>query len=130
MKKTSIAFLLLVLSVSSFAQGLTCLDKLLPYNRHSGLHQLTPDEWRDENESLTPEKALVAVTFLTNSKLFCRTGEVVIKLDPFCGRTLQDLPESNSCFVFTNLGYFILTRDHASNTNFIFTKDSRYSETP
>lgn len=130
MKKTGIGLLLLILSSSSFAQGLTCLDKLLPYNRHSGLHQLTSDEWTDENEPLTPENASVAVTFLTNSKLLCRTGEVVIKLDPICGRTIQDLPESNSCFVFTNVGYFTLTRDHARNTNFIFTKDKRFSQAP
>jgi len=118
----------MILSFSALGQGLSCLDKLLPFNRHSGVHQITSDEWTDGGETLTPENAAIAVSFLANSKLFCRSNELVIKLDPVCERTIFELPESNSCFIFTNLGYFIISRDGGRNTNFIFTKDKRYSE--
>lgn len=128
MKRLSIGILLVLFSSVGFAQQMTCLDKLLPYNRHSGLHQLTKEEWTDGLETLSAENAKVAVTFLTNSKLLCKTGEVVIKVDPICSFTVPDLPQSNTCFVFTNVGYFILSRDVGRNTNFIFSKDRRFGE--
>lgn len=126
--KLSIALITLLISLSSLAQEMTCIDKLLPFNRHSGLHQLTKDEWTDVRETFDIESVRVAVTFLTNSKLLCKSGEVVIRLQPVCTTTLPDLPQSLSCFVFTNLGHFTLTRDPARNVNFIFTRDRRFSD--
>ncbi len=128
MKKSGIGLIFLLFSTLSFAQEMTCLDKLLPYNRYSGLHQLTKDEWTDGKNTLDPEIVKKAVTFLTNSKLLCRDGEVVIKVFPICNQTIADLPQSNTCFVYTNLGYFVVSRDNGTNINFIFSKDRRFSE--
>jgi hypothetical protein len=128
MYKAIFSIFILGLSVTSFAQELTCLDKLLPYNRHSGLHQALRDEWTDGKEALDAEGAESALKFLTNSKLMCRTGEITIKLAPHCSQTIADLPQSNTCFVFTNVGYFVLTRDNVRNVNFIFSRDKMFSE--
>lgn len=128
MLKAIIATLGLFLGLSVEAQSLTCLNKLLPYNKHSGLHQLTRDEWNDEKEQLDAEGARSALTFLVNSRLLCKTGEVIIKIAPHCGTLLPDVPQSQNCFVFTNLGYFILSKDNGRNVNFIFSKDRRFSE--
>lgn len=117
-----------MISLSTFAQEITCLEKLLPYNRYSGVHQVTKDEWTDGKEVLDVEGARTALMFLTNSKLLCRQNEITIKVAPVCGQQLADLPQSNSCFVFTNLGYFIISRDFGRNTNFIFSKDKKFSE--
>lgn len=130
MKYLSLILLAMLYTTVSFAQEINCVDKLLPYNRYSGLHQLTKDEWTDGKELLDAEGVKTAVTFLTNSKLLCKTNEVVIKVFPVCALTIADLPQSNSCFVFTNVGYFVVTRDTGRNTNFIFTKDKRFSELP
>lgn len=123
-----VSFLFLFFSQISYSQSLTCLDKLLPYNKHSGLHQLTRDEWHDGKEFLDNESAKNALIFLTNSRLLCRTDEVIIKVAPSCSLLLADIPQSLTCFAFTNLGYFIISRDNGRNTNFIFSKDKRYSE--
>lgn len=128
MKKALIIFIALTLSATAFAQEMTCLDKLLPFNRYSGLHQLVKEEWTDARDGLDAESAKAAVTFLVNSKLLCKTNEMVIKVDPVCTSTVADLPQSNSCFIFTNLGYFTATRDLGRNVNFIFTKDRRFAE--
>lgn len=128
MLKAIIATLGLTLGLSVEAQSLTCLNKLLPYNKHSGLHQLTRDEWNDEKEQLDAEGARSALTFLVNSRLLCKSGEVVIKIAPQCGALLPDVPQSQSCFIFTNLGYFIVSKDNGRNVNFIFSKDKRFSE--
>ena len=128
MYKMIFSLFIACLSLSSFAQELTCLDKLLPFNRHSGLHQVLRDEWTDGKEALDAEGAESALKFLTNSKLMCRTGEVTIKLSPFCSQSIADLPQSNTCFIFTNLGYFVLSRDNVRNVNFIFSRDKRFSE--
>ncbi len=128
MKRMIFGIFILSFSLSSFAQELTCLDKLLPFNRHSGLHQVLRDEWTDGKEVLDTEGAESAVKFLTNSKLLCRSGEVIIKLAATCSLTIADLSQSNTCFVFTNLGYFVLSRDNVRNINFIFSRDKRFSE--
>jgi len=128
MKKIVISLMVFAFSASLFAQELTCLDKLLPYNRHSGLHQITKDEWNDGKESLDAENALTALTFLTNSKLFCKTNEVVIKVFPVCSTISADITQSNTCFIFTNLGYFVASRDTGRNINFIFSKDKTYAD--
>ena len=128
MNRVIFSVFILGLSLSSFAQELTCLDKLLPFNRHSGLHQVLRDEWTDEKEALDAEGAESVLKFLTNSKLLCRTGEVVVKLAATCSQTVADLPQSNTCFIFTNLGYFVLSRDNVRNVNFIFSRDKRFSE--
>lgn len=128
MKKALLVFITFTLSATALAQEMTCLDKLLPFNRYSGLHQLVKEEWTDAREGLDAESAKAAVTFLANSKLLCKTNEMVIKIDPVCSLTIADLPQSNSCFVFTNLGYFVATRDLGRNVNFIFSKDRRFAE--
>jgi hypothetical protein len=130
MIKSGFGLFVLLFTTLSFAQQITCLDKLLPYNRYSGLHQLTKDEWTDGKNTIDAETTKTVVTFLTNSKLLCRQGEVVIKVHPVCSQTVADLPQSNTCFVYTNLGYFIVSRDNGTNVNFIFSKDKRFSETP
>lgn len=127
MKKFFGIFVLLF-STLSFAEDITCLDKLLPFNRHSGLHQVTKDEWTDGKNTLDAETVKTAVNFLTNTKLLCRSGEVVIKVFPVCNQTIADLPQSNTCFVYTNLGFFVVSRDNGTNINFIFSKDKRFSE--
>ncbi len=128
MKKALILFTMLVLQTTAFAQEMTCLDKLLPFNRYSGLHQLVKEEWTDVRDGLDAESAKAAVNFLVNSKLLCKTNEMVIKIDPVCTSVIADLPQSNSCFVYTNLGYFTATRDTGRNVNFIFTKDKRFAD--
>ena len=128
MIKSGFGLFVLLFTTLSFAQQITCLDKLLPYNRYSGLHQLTKDEWTDGKNTIDPETTKTVVTFLTNSKLLCRQGEVVIKVFPVCSQAMADMPQSNTCFVYTNLGYFIVSRDNGTNVNFIFSKDRRFSE--
>ncbi len=128
MNKALIAFIIFTLNLSAFAQEMTCLDKLLPYNKHSGLHLITRDEWNDGKEMLDSEGAKNVLAYLTNSRLLCKSHEVVIKVSPVCTPILADLIQSNTCFIFTNLGYFIATRDNGRNVNFIFSKDKRFAE--
>lgn len=129
MKKLTILFIVFVLHASAFAaQELTCLDKLLPYNRHSGMHQLAKEEWNDGKEGLDAESAKAALLSLTNSKLLCKPNEIAIKVFPVCSSIIADLTQSNTCFVYTNVGYFVVSRDNGKNVNFIFSKDKRYSE--
>lgn len=129
MNKFFITFIFLLLTCSSFAQQMTCLDKLLPFNRHSGLHQLTNDEWNQKNNlSLDADVTESALKFLINTKLLCRNNEVVIKVRPTCSLVLPDINQSNVCFAFTNLGYFIISKDNAKNFNFIFTRDRRFND--
>jgi hypothetical protein len=130
MKKAAILFMLFSFNLAAFAQEITCLEKLLPFNRHSGTHQLDRNEWNDGKDVLDEESARVAVTFLTNSKLLCKAGEVVINIDPVCAQIIAGLPQSNTCFLFTNLGYFIISRDNGKNVNFIFSKDKTFSPSP
>ncbi len=128
MNKALIAFIVFTLNLSVFAQEMTCLDKLLPYNKHSGLHLITRDEWNDGKEMLDSDGAKNVLAYLTNSRLLCKGHEVVIKVSPVCTPILPDLTQSNTCFIFTNLGYFIATRDNGRNVNFIFSKDKRFAE--
>lgn len=130
MKKLTLGFMFVMFSFSGFAQEMTCLDKLLPYSRFSGHHTVLKEEWYDGKDVLDFESARAAVTFLTNSKLLCRPGEAVIKIEPVCGTIVPDISQSNSCFVFTNLGHFVINRDNGRNTNFIFTKDKKFSGQP
>lgn len=127
MNKLGIGFLFLLFSPIAFTQ-VTCLDKLLPANRYSGLHQLVRDEWNDGKEILDAESARNAVNFLTNSKLLCDPKDVIIKLEAECTPLVRDIPQSQTCFVFTNVGYFVLNRDSGRNINFIFSKDKTFSE--
>lgn len=125
-------FLIMAMSLfafASFAQDITCLDKLMPTSRFSGFHQLTKEDWQESAElQLDTESAKLAIKTLTQSKLFCKADEVKIKLEPVCTQTMADLPQSHSCFVFTNLGYFVITKDGGKNTNFIFSKDKKFAE--
>jgi hypothetical protein len=129
MHKISVGMLFLFISFAGFAQELTCLEKLLPYNRHSGLHNLTKDEWYDGKESLDAESIKSGLKYLLSSKLLCKTTDVVIKIEPVCSFMVADLAQSNACFVFTNVGHFLINRDSVRNTNFIFSKDKKFSET-
>ena len=106
---------------------MSCLDKLLPYNRYSGLHQITKEEWSDGRDEFDPEGAKAALNFLVNSKLFCRQNEVTIATGPDCMSLSVDVPQSHICFIFTNIGHFTISRDQVRNFNFIFSRDKRYS---
>ena len=127
MKSVWFGILFLLFSTAGFAQ-VTCLDKLLPASRYSGLHHVTRDEWQDGKEVLDIEGARAALHFLTNSKLLCNPKDVVIKVEPECTSIIKDIPQSNTCFIFTNVGYFVLNRDSGRNLNYIFTKDKSFSE--
>ncbi|MGE3609027.1 MAG: hypothetical protein AB7I27_05525 [Bacteriovoracaceae bacterium] len=128
MIKMIFGFSLLIFQLSSFASEVTCLDKLLNYSRYSGSHQLLRDEWYDGKETLDAEGATSAMNFLVGSKLLCRPDEVIVKVQANCQFIHADIAQSNSCFIFTNLGYFIISRDNGKNVNFIFSKDKQYSE--
>ncbi|WP_408098666.1 hypothetical protein ACJVC5_07070 [Peredibacter sp. HCB2-198] len=129
MKKLLILITVFVLhATQAFAQEMTCLDKLMPYNRHSGLHQLTKDEWNDGKETMDAESAKIALLTLVNAKLLCKPNEVAIKVFPVCSSIVADLTQSTTCFAYTNLGYFVISRDNGRNVNFIFSKDKRFSE--
>ncbi len=128
MKKLIIAAALSLTSVSSFAQGMTCLNKLLPYSRYSGLHQLTKEEWSNGKEGLDEESAKGAFNALVGGKLMCKSGEVSIKIQPDCKLLLSDIPQSNVCYLHTNLGYFFISKDSGSTVNFIFSKDKRFND--
>lgn len=130
MKKFATAFFVSFMSVSTFAQELTCLDKLLPFSRHSGLHMLTKEEWNDGSEFLSAENALVAFNTLLSRKLLCKTGEVAVAIQPTCQPLLADVPQSNVCYLHTNVGYFVLSRDNGKNVNFIFSRDKTFTDMP
>lgn len=128
MKKFSALFILALLSLSAFAQEMTCQDKLLPSNRFSGVHLVSREEWNDGKDLFDAEGAKNAWNFLINSKLLCKRNEVVIKVQPVCTTIMADLPQSQTCFLYTNLGYFVISRDNSKNTSFIFSKDRRFSD--
>ncbi len=129
--KTLMIVALSMLTTAAFAQDITCLDKLMPSSRFSGLHQLTKEEWAESAEILLDEESSkLAIKALTESKLFCKATEVVIKMEPVCGHMIEDVPQSYTCFVFTNLGYFTISKDNGKNTNFIFSKDKKFNEPP
>jgi hypothetical protein len=128
MKKTVLIFSMLAINISAFAQEMTCLEKLLPFNRYTGLHLVTKDEWTDGKENFDADSMKSALSYLVNSKLFCKSSEVVIKVFPVCTQHVADLPQSLTCFAYTNLGYFVASRDNARNVSFIFSKDRRFSE--
>lgn len=125
--KIRLIALLSLFTYNAYSQDITCLDKLMPTSRHSGLHQLTKEEW-SEITSLDINNAKRAITVLTQNKLFCNANEVVIKVEPVCTNVIADIPQSNACFVFTNLGYFWITMDNGKNTNFVFSKDKRFAD--
>lgn len=127
MKSASILFVLFS-ALSAFAQDMTCLDRLLPFNRYSGLHQISRDEWSDGKEIMDAESAKNAITFLVNSKLLCRSGEFVLKVAPVCTTILADLTQSQTCFAFSNLGFLVVSRDNGRNINIIFSKDKKFSD--
>jgi hypothetical protein len=127
MKKFCLGLLLLITSASGFAQVMTCLEKLVPYSRFAGHHTVAKEEWYDGKEFLDADGAKAAITFLLHSKLLCKTNEVVIKIEPACSHQIEDIQQSLSCFVYTNLGHFVLNRDNGRNINLIFTRDKRFS---
>ncbi len=110
-------------SFSVMAQGLTCLDKLLPFNRHSGVHMLTREQCSTCADVLTKDSAKLALKTLLNSRLFCSETDVILSMDPVCDLVARDLPDSQICFVKTNLGHFFISKDYARNFNFIFTRE-------
>jgi hypothetical protein len=129
MMKAIVIIAMILLGATAFAQDITCLDKLMPRSRFSGVHQLTKEEWSESNELLLdPESSKLALKTLTQSKLFCKPDEVKIKLEPVCAQTIADIPQSLSCFVFTNIGYFIITKDAGKGTNFVFAKDRKFAD--
>lgn len=123
--KTFFIALLMVVSFNSFAQSMSCLQKLLPYNNNSGVHQVVKEEWDLGKDSLDSEAATKAMRFLTNSKLFCRDNEISVTIDSVCSQVLSDVPESLVCYLQTNLGHFVITKDRMRNLNFIFSRDKK-----
>jgi hypothetical protein len=107
---------------------LNCLNKLLPFSSSSGQHQLTKEEWRDNKEQLDAASAEDGLKYLILKKLFCRPEELQIKINAHCLHIVRDIEQSNTCFVFTNLGYFIIAKDRAQTLNFIFSRDARFNE--
>lgn len=127
--KTIFFISLLTLSMGSFAQGLSCMDKLLPSGRFSGAHLLAKTEWNDPGkEALDQESALTAFHALINNKLLCSHNEVTIKIHPTCQTFQPDIPKSTVCYLFTNIGYFFISRDMGRNVNFTFSRDKRFQE--
>jgi hypothetical protein len=122
--KAWIAVLVLV-SSSAFAQEMTCLDKLLPFNRHSGVHQITKEQCSVCSDTLDSAGARKALNSLIISRLFCRENEVQLTMEPMCDVVSADIPDSNVCYVKTNLGHFFITKDRARNFNIIFSKSAR-----
>lgn len=117
------AVVLLFFSINTYAQSISCLSKLLPYNRFSGTHILLKQEWTDNKETLDAETAINSLKYLLSNKLYCTENEVVTTVEPVCDLLIKDMPQSNTCFLSTNLGHFHITRDSAKNINFVFTKD-------
>jgi hypothetical protein len=128
MKKFAWLWLASFYTLGALAQELTCLDKLLPFSRFSGLHHLSREEWNDGKDYLDAENSRLALNSLLGGKLLCRSGEVQIKIAPVCQVLLADIPHSNVCYVHTNLGYFVISRDNGRNVNFIFSKDRRFAD--
>ena len=128
MNKFLLMTLLLVMTSGALAQELTCLDKLLPNNRYSGLHQVTKEEWNDGQPEFNNIGAKAALQFLLRSKLFCKDAEYKIVIDPFCSKMSPDIQKSTTCFAYTNLGYFTFTRDIGRIVSFIFSRDKTYAE--
>lgn len=122
--KAWVAILVLV-SSTAFAQEMTCLDKLLPFNRHSGVHQITKDQCSVCTDTLDSAGARIALKSLVVSRLFCRESDLVLMMEPMCEVISADIPDSNTCYVKTNLGHFFITKDRARNFNFIFSKNAR-----
>lgn len=119
--------LMVLLQVTAAAANITCLDKLLPFSRHSGVHQLSRQEWNDGQSTLNPNAALAAIRSLTEVKLLCNSSEINVVVQPVCNKVIQDQDSSLVCFLFTNLGYFIIAKDGARTTNIIFSRDTRFS---
>lgn len=128
MKNISVIVILFLLSLSAFAQEMTCQDKLLPQNRFSGVHIVSREEYNDGKDVFDADGAKSAWSFLVNSKLLCKKNEVVIKVQPICSTIMADLPQSQTCFLYTNLGYFIVSRDNSRNVSFIFGRDKRFAD--
>ncbi|HXH73762.1 MAG TPA: hypothetical protein VNJ08_02285 [Bacteriovoracaceae bacterium] len=117
-----------LLSIPAFAQDLTCLNKLLGFNRFTGHHHLPKEEWNDGRDMLNPENTMIALEALVRFKLMCKEGEMTVKVGAVCSQVLADIPQSNVCYVHTNLGYFVMSRDGGRNVNFIFSKDKRFAD--
>jgi hypothetical protein len=126
--KTLTGLFFLIMSLSSVAQEMSCLDKLLPYNKFSGSHVLNRDEWPESREALDPEISKRALTYLISSKLLCKQDAVSIKLEPVCSLIDMNQVQSQSCFIYTNVGFFVLNRDNGRNINLIFNRDKRFSD--
>jgi hypothetical protein len=125
MKLTFLA-LLLGISTQVVAQEMTCLDKLMPASRHSGLHTLSREECSRCTNGLDAGSASTAFHTFIRHKLLCRTNEIEVKIDPVCQWVTADVPESNVCFVYTNLGHFVINRDSNRTFNIIFTRSDRF----
>jgi hypothetical protein len=116
------SYLLLAAPLYASSPRLSCIDKLLPTNRFSGLHQLTRQEWNDGKNELDPTAARQAVTAVLYSKLLCKQDEINITIEPNCMLVVADRETSNVCYVESNLGFFFITKDSGRNVNFIFSR--------
>jgi hypothetical protein len=114
--------LMCLLTSTSMAANLSCIDKLLPSSRYSGTHQLSKQEWSDGKNELDPVAARQAIQALVFSKLLCKQSELSLTLEPSCSHMLADRDDSHVCYAETNLGYFFLTKDQGRTVNFIFSR--------
>lgn len=120
-----LAMIALFITSSAFAQ-LRCLDKLLPAGRPSAAHQLLASEWLPpDNVTLDSALASKALSSLVFGKLLCREGEVEFDRTPICLAIDESHPENVTCSCNSNIGYFIVTTDTASNANVIFHRAPR-----
>lgn len=114
-----------LISSAAFAQGTTCQNKLLGFNRYTGLHSLMKDEWTDNLSTLDPQTAVAAMDALVLGKLICRRGELTLSASPTCKQMISNDSFSTVCYAPTNLGHFVISRDIGKNLNFIFSKDKK-----
>lgn len=74
---------------------------------------------------MTPDDATRAVMTLAFSKLLCRETEIEFPQIATCAPVDVNIPGSNTCYINSSLGYFIITQDSAKNANIIFNKTKR-----
>ena len=121
-------FVLAFLVNSAFA-SMKCIDRLLPLPRHSAVHQLSTGEWArnqlDGIHELDANEATRAFNSLVYGKLFCEKSEIRQTSESSCVQLDSTQSETLSCYITTNLGFFIINRDYQNNANIIFQRYRR-----
>jgi hypothetical protein len=118
-----LASLFLFGAVSTYAQEIRCIDKILPFPRPSAVHQLSKNDWTPSQEKLAPAEARIALESLLFGKLLCRSQEIEIKSEALCKDLIEAVATTSTCIIVTSLGNFTINKDYQNNANFIFIKD-------